>query len=178
MVFSLSSLWWRRIRGLRKLPDGRDWQRGKLGLVLMGRARLNKSSIQFSVDGWSCVPSLLFTWDQEMATRYCTLAWKTPWTEEPVRLQSMESQRVGHDWVTPLSLSYGGGNEDNGDLPQKVPGMYHYTQCPQPCSRPPSTHASTGDSWTLTGKSGSVSFVVTAPCWQVSNAVSQNMQSR
>ena len=91
-----------------------------------------------------------------MATRYCTLAWKTPWTEEPVRLQSMESQRVGHDWVTPLSLSYGGGNEDNGDLPQKVPGMYHYTQCPQPCSRPPPTHASAEDSWTLTGKSVSL----------------------
>jgi len=38
LVFSLSALWWRRIRGLWKLPDGRDWVRGKLGLVLMGRA--------------------------------------------------------------------------------------------------------------------------------------------
>ena len=27
---------------------------------------LSKSLIQFSVDGWSCVPSLLFTWDQSM----------------------------------------------------------------------------------------------------------------
>ena len=36
-----------------------DW--GKLGLVLMGGAMLNKSLIQFSVDEWSCVPSLLFT---------------------------------------------------------------------------------------------------------------------
>ena len=26
-----------------------------------------------------------------------TLAWKIPWTEEPGRLQSMESHRVGHD---------------------------------------------------------------------------------
>ena len=33
---------------------------GKLGLVLMGRAMLSKSSIQFSVDGQGCVPSLLF----------------------------------------------------------------------------------------------------------------------
>ena len=40
--------------------------RGKLGLVLMGRAKLSKSLIQFSVDGWSRVPSLLFTWDQTM----------------------------------------------------------------------------------------------------------------
>ena len=30
----------------------------------MGGAMLNKSSIQFSVDGWACVPSLLFTWGQ------------------------------------------------------------------------------------------------------------------
>ena len=35
--------------------------RGKLGLVLMGLAMLSKSLIQFSVDGWSSVPSLLFT---------------------------------------------------------------------------------------------------------------------
>ena len=41
--------------------------------------------------------------------------------------------------------------------------MHCYTQCPQPCSRPPPTHASARDSWTLTGMSGSVSCGVTAP---------------
>ena len=41
--------------------------------------------------------------------------------------------------------------------------MYCYTHCSQPCFRPPPTHASTGDSWTLLGKSGSVSCAVTAP---------------
>ena len=56
-----------------------------------------------------------------------------------------------------------GDNEDNGDLLQKVPCRHCYTQCPQPCSRPPPTHASARDSWTLTGKSGSVSCGVTAP---------------
>ena len=40
------------------------------------------------------------------------------------------------------------------------PSLLH---CRQPCSRPLPTHASTGDSWTLTGKSGSVSCGVTAP---------------
>ena len=49
------------MRGLWKLPDGRDWLRGKLGLVLMG-GPISKSLIQFSVDGQGCVPSLLFTW--------------------------------------------------------------------------------------------------------------------
>ena len=40
--------------------------------------------------------------------------------------------------------------------------MHCYTQCLQPCSRPPPTHATTRDSWILMGKSGSVSCGVTA----------------
>ena len=43
-----------------KLPDGRDWLWGNLGLVLVGVALLSKSLTQVSVDGWGCVPSLLF----------------------------------------------------------------------------------------------------------------------
>ena len=35
--------------------------------------------------------------ENEMATHSSILAWKIPWTEEPGRLQSMVSQRVGHD---------------------------------------------------------------------------------
>ena len=35
--------------------------------------------------------------DKEMVTHSSTLAWKMPWTEEHGRLQSMGSQRVGHD---------------------------------------------------------------------------------
>ena len=34
---------------------------------------------------------------EEMATHSSTLAWKIPWMEEPGRLQSMGSRRVGHD---------------------------------------------------------------------------------
>ena len=90
---------WRRIRGLWKLPDGRDWLRGKLGRVLMGGAMFCKSLIQFYVEGQDSVLSLLF---------------------DP-------------------RPNYGGGNEDNGDLLQKVPCTHCHTQCPQPCSRPPLT---------------------------------------
>ena len=39
-----------------------------------------------------------------MAPHSSTLAWTIPWTEEPGRLQSMGSHRVGHDWATSLSL--------------------------------------------------------------------------
>ena len=83
---------------------------------------LSKSLIQFSVDEWCYVPSLLFD----------------------------------------LRPNYGGGNEVNGNLLQKVPCTHGCTQCPQPCSRPPPTRASARDSWTLLGKSGSASCGVTA----------------
>ena len=35
--------------------------------------------------------------EKEMATHSSILAWEIPWTEEPGGLQSLESQRVGHD---------------------------------------------------------------------------------
>ena len=35
--------------------------------------------------------------EKEMATHSSSFAWKIPWMEEPGRLQSIESQRVGHD---------------------------------------------------------------------------------
>ena len=35
--------------------------------------------------------------EKGMATHSSTLAWKIPWMEEPGRLQSMRSLRVGHD---------------------------------------------------------------------------------
>ena len=42
--------------------------------------------------------------EKAMAPHSSTLAWKIPWTEEPGRLQSMGSLRVGQDWATSLSL--------------------------------------------------------------------------
>ena len=42
--------------------------------------------------------------EKEMATHSSILAWKIPWTEEPGWLLSMGSQRVGHKWMTSLSL--------------------------------------------------------------------------
>ena len=42
--------------------------------------------------------------EKEIAIHSSTVAWKIPCTEEPGRLQSMGSLRVGHDSVTSLSL--------------------------------------------------------------------------
>ena len=43
--------------------------------------------------------------EKEMAAHSSTFAWKIPWTEEPGGLKPTGSQRVGHDWTTPHSLS-------------------------------------------------------------------------
>ena len=109
----------------KRLIEVSWWERlsGKLGLVLMGRAILSKSLIQFSVDGWSSFPSLLFD----------------------------------------LRSNYGGGNHHNGNLLPKVPCTHCHTQGSQLCRGPQLIHTSSRDSWTLTGKSGSVSCGVAAP---------------
>ena len=51
--------------------------------------------------------------EKAMAPHSSTLAWKITWTEEPGRLQSMGSWRVGHDWVTSVSFSCIGVGSDN-----------------------------------------------------------------
>ena len=67
---------------------------------LLGRASLVAQTVK-------CLSATQETWvrslgwedllEKEMATHPRTTAWKIPWTEEPGRLQSMESQRVGQD---------------------------------------------------------------------------------
>ena len=52
----------------------------------------------------SCITGIFFTsWairaEKAMAPHSSTFAWKIPWTQEPGRLQSMGSLRVGHDWL-------------------------------------------------------------------------------
>ena len=73
-------------------------------------------------DPGSCIQVVSFVWVLTiwysiglvlMAPHSSTLAWEIPWTEQPGRLQSMGSLRVGHDWATSLSLSCTG--EGNGN---------------------------------------------------------------
>ena len=47
-------------------------------------------------ESWNCM-KVLTLWEKAMAPHSSTLAWKIPWMEEPGRLQSMGSLRVGHD---------------------------------------------------------------------------------
>ena len=47
--------------------------------------------------------TIVYIREKAMAPHSSTLAWKIPWTEEPGRLQSIGSIRVGYDWATSLS---------------------------------------------------------------------------
>ena len=86
---------------VRKIPWRREW------LPIPLQTSLVAQTVQH-------LPTMRETWvwslswedplKKEMATHSSTLAWKIPWTEDPGRLQSMGSQRVGHDWATSLLL--------------------------------------------------------------------------
>ena len=65
---------------------------------------------------------LVFLTKKAMAPHSSTLAWKIPWTEEPGRLQSMVSWRVGYDWATYFYFSLSCIGEGNGNPLQFLPG--------------------------------------------------------
>ena len=73
---------------------------GDLGGTLVGKTSLVAQMVKRPPTVWETrVQSL--SWEdlleKGMATHSSILAWKIPWTEEPGRLQSTGSQRVGHD---------------------------------------------------------------------------------
>ena len=67
-----------------------------------------KASVYNAGDSGS-IPGSGDTLEKEMAIRSSTMVWKIPWTEEPGTLQSMGSQRVGHDCATNHIITLKGG---------------------------------------------------------------------
>ena len=66
----------------------------------MGRASLVAQTVKHMPTMWETWVQSLGQEDlleKEMAPHSSILAWKIPWTEEPRKLQSMGSQKVGHD---------------------------------------------------------------------------------
>ena len=60
--------------------------------------------------------------EKEMAMHSSTLAWKSPWTEEPGRLQSMGLQRLGHDRAISLHFSMTKWSASKPEAPKQAWG--------------------------------------------------------
>ena len=83
-----------------------------------------------------CLPTIWENWvwslswedslEKEMATHSSILAWRIPRTEEPVGLQSMGLQRVGHDWVTSHT------HKGSRGLPRWLSGKESSCRCRRP----------------------------------------------
>ena len=78
--------------------------------------RMNHHRASLVVQVVKNLPAMQDTWVQSvgwedplekgMTTHSSILAWRIPWTEEPGGLQSMGSQRAGHDWVTDIYMNH------------------------------------------------------------------------
>ena len=64
--------------------------------------RFHYHSVFYREEFYPC--TIASTSEEAMASHSSTPAWKIPWMEEPGRLHSMGSLKVGHDWATSLSL--------------------------------------------------------------------------
>ena len=90
-----------------------------MGLVLMGGAMLSKSLIQFSVEGCSCVPSLLFTWGKTMVevmkimvtslkrSHACTATFSAPSPAAGHHRPTPPPETPGHPQASPLPSPVG-----------------------------------------------------------------------
>ena len=137
------------LRGLCRLPGGRDWYLSAggwswvlsfwwaglcHGMCLAGSSVLGKTLSSLSVDGWDCVPALLVVWPE--ASQHWSLQ-VIGWGQVLVR-----------KWQPPRGL-----------MPMSTPQNYH-RQCPCSHSEPQLPRISTRDPPLLAGNSGSVSYEV------------------
>ena len=102
LVFILPALGQIRIRSLWKLPVGRDWLGGKLGLVLMGGTMPSKGLIQFSVDGRGCFPPCCLTWDPTKVEVMKIMATSFQRSQAGTAALSAPDPAAVYCWPTPL----------------------------------------------------------------------------
>ena len=107
-------------------PPGKSTE-GKLGLILMGRAMLSKSLIQFSIDGWSCVPYHIFTWGQTMVEAIKIMETSFKRSHACTATFSAPNPAAGHRRPTPLLETPGHSVASLGisEKCRKVPAPLH-----------------------------------------------------
>ena len=82
---------WNQSLGSLLLRDARGIDHGVEGMWTQNKSFFGLKRLETSMSSTS------FQSEKAMAPHSSTLAWKIPWAEEPGRLQSMGSLRVGHD---------------------------------------------------------------------------------
>ena len=72
----------------------------------LGKPKINGSDLPAMQETWVWSLGWEDPLEKETASHPSILAWRIPWTKEPGGLQSMGSQRVGHDWATNTFFSF------------------------------------------------------------------------
>ena len=90
---------WQRTRWLDGITDSVDMNLSKFPEMVKNREAW-RAAVHGVTKNWTW---LCYRREKAMATHSSNLAWKIPWMEEPGRLQSMGSLRVGHNWATELN---------------------------------------------------------------------------
>ena len=81
-------------QGTRVVPERQEMSETSFPDGSRGKESACNTGDPGSIPGWEISPG------EGMATHSSILAWRIPWAEEPGRLQSMGSKRVGHDSAT------------------------------------------------------------------------------
>jgi hypothetical protein len=117
MATRSSILAWKILNGQRSLVGCSSWDHKELETTERACMQGSSGSLVWNkqilmAQRLKHLPAIQETWvrslgqedplEKEMATHSSTLAWRIPWTEEPGGLQSMRSQRVGHEGATSL----------------------------------------------------------------------------
>ena len=88
-----------------QLVNHRKWKENGLGILLWAsQVALVVKNPSVNAGDSGPVPGLEDPLEEEMATQSTTLAWEIPWTKEAGGLQSMGSQRAGHEWAHEHSI--------------------------------------------------------------------------
>ena len=98
---------------------------------------LSKSLIQFSVDGWSCVPFLLFTWGQTMVEVMKIMVTSLKRSHACTATLSAPNLAAGHHQPTPLPETPRHPQASPGQSPVGSLLLSPWTRCTRFCLCPP-----------------------------------------